>query len=165
LYFGVVLEVLMFAFALGERLNTLRDEKEKAQAEYIKLAKLQTRELEEKVEARTKELQVQSKYLEEVNATKDKLFSILGHDLRGPIANLKAMLDLAASNDISGEDFLQQTPTLSRGVENVLYILEDLLQWSYAQRKGIKSFPVEIDLHTITNQKLEVFKELAASKK
>lgn len=165
LYFGVVLEVLMFAFALGERLNTLRDEKEKAQAEYIKLAKQQKRELEEKVEARTKELQVQSKYLEEVNATKDKLFSILGHDLRGPIANLKAMLDLAASNDISGEDFLQQTPALSRGVENVLYILEDLLQWSYAQRKGIKSFPVEIDLHTITNQKQEIFKELAASKK
>ena len=157
LYFGVTFEMLMFSFALGERLNILKTEKENAQLEYLRLVAAQTKELEQKVAARTRELQDQSNYLEEVNATKDKLFSILGHDLRGPIANLKGMLDLSLANEISGEEFQKHMPMLISGVENVLNILEDLLQWSYAQRKGITSFPVIIDLYGIADNTIELF--------
>jgi len=157
LYFGVTLEMLMFSFALGERLNILKFEKENAQFEYLRLVAAQTKELEQKVEARTRELQDQSNYLEEVNATKDNLFSILGHDLRGPIANLKGMLDLSLANEISSEEFQKHMPVLNNGVENVLTILEDLLQWSYAQRKGITSFPVYVDLHAIAENTVMLF--------
>ena len=129
------------------------------------MAAAQKRELEQKVEERTRELQEQSKYLEEVNATKDKLFSILGHDLRGPIANLKGMLDLLLANVITAEEFQANVPVLYRGVESVLYILEDLLQWSYAQRKGIKSHLVTINLHDIAESKLSLFSAAAKAKK
>ena len=56
-YIGVSLEALMFSLALGDRLNTLKKEKEKAQAENLRIVTAQNEILEEKVKEKTKELQ------------------------------------------------------------------------------------------------------------
>jgi signal transduction histidine kinase len=84
LYFGFSLETIMFAWALGDKWNTIRKEKEFAQAKNISLVENQNKLLEEKVKQRTKELQnsnteilAQSEELtsqrEEIKAINDEL--------------------------------------------------------------------------------------------
>ena len=84
LYIGFGLETLMFALALGDRFNTLKEEKEKAQAQNLSLIREQNTVLEQKVQEKTKslqeahdELQVNNEELqqtqEEIEAQRDTL--------------------------------------------------------------------------------------------
>jgi len=84
----------------------------------------------------------------QANSTKDKMFSIIGHDLRGPIGNIKTMLHFlggswqkVTTNKI--ESLLQMA---ERSVENVYNLLENLLYWSRTQRGNMvymkEHFPI-----------------------
>ena len=90
-----------------------------------------------------KELQVNTKNLTEsemelnaINRTKDKLFSIIGHDLRGPIGALQGMLKLTVSGEIAKEDFSKFLPKLRGDVDHILFTLNNLLSWGYSQMNG-----------------------------
>lgn len=77
IYFGYALETLFFALALGDRLNTLRKDKESAQNKNIKLIATQNERLELKVKERTQELQVKQEEIltqnEELRQTQEEL--------------------------------------------------------------------------------------------
>jgi len=70
LYFGISLEILMFSVALGDRLNTMKKEKEFAQEQNIELVTKQNVMLEQKVKERTNELEQQN---EEILTQKNNL--------------------------------------------------------------------------------------------
>ncbi len=72
LYFGFGLETIMFAWALGDKWNTLKKEKEKAQTENITLVENQNELLEDKVKKRTVELRNSYK---EIQAQAEELLS------------------------------------------------------------------------------------------
>ncbi len=72
LYFGFALETIFFAWALGDKWNTLKKEKEMAQAENITLVEHQNELLEEKVKKRTTELRKSNK---EIQAQSEELLS------------------------------------------------------------------------------------------
>ena len=170
-HFGVAIEVLVFSLALADRLNTLRKEKEEAQLKNIELIRQQNIILEQKVSERTEEIQkktqaiqVQAHDLAELNATKDKLFSIIGHDLRGPVGSLKDILDMAGLEQISPEELKKLTPLLQRNASNLYETLDNLLQWSYSQMKGMTSMPKSMNVSEIIGNNIELLSDLAATK-
>jgi signal transduction histidine kinase len=110
------------------------------------------------------EIQTQAKDLSQVNKTKDKLFSILGHDLRSPIIGVKGVLDLMATNDISEEELQIIIPELQRNVSRVTETLENLLQWSASQMKGITTSRTIINPYYLTELNMELFMEIAKNK-
>jgi signal transduction histidine kinase len=160
MYIGVALEALMFSFALAAQINKLRRQREEAQAQIVAqvkknadLIKGQNLALERKVVERTAELQgqrdqmeVQAAQLAQANQTKDKLFAIIGHDMRSPIGALGSLLDLLSAGHISPEDFVNLAPDLRRNVRNVQYTLDNLLQWSNSQLQGMSISPGPVDL-------------------
>lgn len=164
-YFGITLEVIMFSFALGERLNILRKENSKVQAENIRLVKEQNLVLEQKIEERTRQLKEQSASLQQVNDTKDKLFSIIGHDLRGPVAGLRTVIEMVTSDVISKEDFESIVPKIQKSVVSLYDTLDNLLLWSRAQMNGFKTMPREILLANPVDTIIALFIEVAATKK
>jgi signal transduction histidine kinase len=105
-----------------------------------------------------------SEKLAQVNATKDKLFSIIGHDLRSPINTLVHLLDAISNGFISLEEFQQLLPKVQQNVKTVHYTLENLLQWSYSQMQGIKSSPKQIKLQEMVWENTELFIEAARNK-
>jgi len=74
--------------------------------------------------------------LEQLNATKDKLFSIIAHDLRGPMGNLRNVLDLLvdSNSDISADERERFLVLLRDTTTQTYYLLENLLSWSLSQR-------------------------------
>lgn len=76
--------------------------------------------------------------LKELNATKDKLFSIIGHDLKAPINTLQELLALYASKEISEKDVAKMAPQLKQNVDYSSFTLNNLLFWAKTQMNGVK---------------------------
>ncbi|MDF1550334.1 MAG: sensor histidine kinase, partial [Bacteroidales bacterium] len=178
LYFGVGLEVWMFSLALGDRINLIRLEKEQAQEQYIELVNSQNELLQVKVKERTtrleealeeieaanSELMAQADQLAESNKAKDKLFSIIGHDLKSPIASLKVILELVVSKSIDAEEFGRIAKKFELKIDNVLFLLNNLFQWADAQKNGIITNPLSINLNETIIQNLDLLKTNAVTK-
>ena len=81
-------------------------------------------------------LEMQAKELKKHNALKDKLFSIVSHDLKGPVLGVKEILDLSKSGYMTPDEFTEILPALSNSVDGVAMLLENLLAWSRSQLKG-----------------------------
>ena len=107
----------------------------------------------------------QTSELKALNATKDRLFSIIGHDLRSPIASLKGILLLIDNQQLSREEFDELLQHLQKNVDNVHGMLENLLQWSLSQMKGMKPSLKAFGMNDIIEQTVELFKDVAKQKK
>jgi signal transduction histidine kinase len=102
--------------------------------------------------------------LKDLNSTKDRLFSIIGHDLRSPIASLKGVLLLLDNQQLSREEFDELLQHLHKNVDNVHGTLENLLQWSLSQMKGMKPSLKSFEVNDIVEQTVELFRNVAAQK-
>ncbi|MCY1529485.1 Sensor histidine kinase RcsC [compost metagenome] len=84
----------------------------------------------------TKRSREQAAELERLNQLKDRLFSIIAHDLRGPLVNLSEVLKMIANNQVSDEEFKLLSPSLSKDIIYTTDLLENILHWSRSQLKG-----------------------------
>lgn len=120
-----------------------------------------TKELEEQ----KKQIEVQAEKLQEVNQLKTKLFSVIGHDLRGPLANLHALLELLTNNLVSADEFVALSGKLKAHLSVTQRTLENLLNWSLSQMEGIKTQQKKIDISTFIDDAKRLMQEVAQRKK
>src|SRR5690606_8557048 len=125
-----------------------------------KIQKKLNRELKEKSAAVVE----RESELHEINRTKTKLFSIIGHDLRGPIGALQELLKLFMEGEIGKEEFLSFIPKLKSDVENISFTLNNLLSWGQNQLNGVVTRPKRISLDKIVDNNIQLLSELAKSK-
>ena len=85
---------------------------------------------------RQKELEDKTSTLNHANKTKDKLFSIIGHDLKGPITNVQMLLRLYIDEGISNKKFVEHLPRIKSKIDHILFSLNNLLTWGITQLKG-----------------------------
>jgi signal transduction histidine kinase len=104
-----------------------------------------------------KKIKSLNKKLVESNLIKDKLFSIIGHDLRSPIANVVQMMDVFGSIDFSSEERFEIIATLKKHSETSLETLDNLLQWGKAQLQGIKIKQTEIFPQLVFEKNINVY--------
>ncbi len=95
-------------------------------------------------------LKTQSEELQNLNQLKDKMFSIIAHDLRGPIVNLKEIMSLFDQKIISEEELKNHLPLINADVKATASLLENLLFWSRTQLKGERIHPSNINLHLLS---------------
>lgn len=77
--------------------------------------------------------------LESVNKTKDKLFSIIAHDIRSPIISLQNMTELMDFyiQENETEQFFKTVPQVNNAAKQLNLMMENLFNWSVSQRKNI----------------------------
>jgi len=112
------------------------------------------------------ELSVQKSILEESSVLKDKIFSIISHDLRSPIASLSAVLPLLDRNSLDEEVFNTIKKNISKQLSSLNFTLDNLLLWAKTQWKG-STPPNTISFAiagTIENN-IELLTPIAANKK
>ena len=85
----------------------------------------------------------QNTELQNLNATKDKFFSILGHDLKGPLNSLSSFSNLLINytDSLSKEEIQQLATDLDKSIKNLYSLLENLLEWSRSQTGNIAFTP------------------------
>lgn len=115
--------------------------------------------------AQKEQISTQAAELQQVNATKDKLFAIIGHDLRGPVGSLGMMLNLLENDEVSREEFKTVSHNIKEQVDTVHTTLENLLVWSRAQMKGIQTVKKKLAISHLINQQTELLQQMAAAKK
>lgn len=102
--------------------------------------------------------------LNEINKTKTKLFSIIGHDLRGPIGALQGILKLFTDGEIGKNEFISFIPKLKSDVENISFALNNLLSWGQTQLNGVVTKPKRVSLDKIVSGNISLLSEVAAGK-
>jgi len=122
------------------------------------------KEAKRALERKNIEVKKQANQLLISNTTKDKLFSIISHDLRGPLGSLKSLMELLSRKGISAEDFVAVSKKLRSNIDSVYDDLDNLLHWARTQLQGIKSEKEMFNLHVLVNQKIHLFEEIAAAK-
>jgi len=99
-----------------------------------------------------------------LNELKDRLFSIISHDLKGPIEGVKDIIDLAKKGLMREDDFQEILPDLSKSVDGVTMLMENLLGWSRSQLKGEFMNKVTFDIYKLIRQQVSLMGYVAASK-
>jgi signal transduction histidine kinase len=110
------------------------------------------------------QLAQQNQTLQTLNHTKDKLFAIIGHDLRAPINSLKGLLAMLVNRELSVEDFFAFSKRLQDGAEQVYFTLTNLLQWANSQMMGLKPLPKLLNINQISQEATHLFDQVLAEK-
>ncbi len=104
------------------------------------------------------QLEENEQNLKELNAKKDKFFSIIAHDLRSPFVGLVGLTDLlhAHFKEMDEEKIIYYLKHANESAHNVYKLLETLLQWSKTQTGKMEFKPEPIDLRDLIHESLEL---------
>ncbi|MCE7053848.1 tetratricopeptide repeat-containing sensor histidine kinase [Algoriphagus sp. AGSA1] len=110
------------------------------------------------------DLEIKSRELQEINQTKNKLFSIIGHDLRGPVGQVKSIVDLLGSGHLTQEDFNQLIEHLKMDVDTVYFTLNNTLKWSMTQMEGFRIYKVNFTLEELITANIKLISPILKEK-
>lgn len=110
-------------------------------------------ELEEKREM----IAAQNESLNQINEAKNKLFSILSHDLRSPLGNLKSFVILDKRGAFEESERQEALNLLESQLDKTDYLLENLLQWARTQLEGFDPKPEMVEIPVIFEEILGQF--------
>ncbi|RXK83903.1 tetratricopeptide repeat-containing sensor histidine kinase [Filimonas effusa] len=102
--------------------------------------------------------------LEELNQTKDQLFSIVGHDLRTPFASMLGTQELFADNHLAETEKQLLVARFFEQMSVTSAMLENLLLWANNQRKGLKADKQVASPDAVIQELLELFRKVAEQK-
>src|SRR5512135_134014 len=151
---GMLLDAFLLSLALADRLRISRMETEQARTRLIEATRLYTQQLEDEVAERTLELR-------NANAIKDRFFSIVAHDLRGPIGSMAMYFEMVESVDKLTNEGLNKVRAT---VESTRDLLEELLTWAGSQQGEINCHPVVFDVSRVAREIQELFSTQAQAK-
>ncbi|HTE32023.1 MAG TPA: sensor histidine kinase [Chryseolinea sp.] len=162
---GCILQTLFISFALGDRWNTLEKENQQAKEMELKRGQEENGRLEMEVELRTAKILQQNLQLEEVNNVKDKLFSVVSHDIKGPLSSLHLALTLAKSGSLNAQEFQHISSQLDQRLGQTTEFIDNLLQWAKLQMKGETFEPDKIDLSRLATESVNLLEHECKQKK
>ncbi len=110
------------------------------------------------------EIEQQSYQLLLNNQQKDKLFSIISHDLKMPLYSLNAVLDMIKTQALSETELNRMVEELRQEIDHSSELVGNLLFWSNSQLNGIVANPVILNIEQLVSEVLELFKKRASEK-
>jgi len=168
---GFVFELLLLSLALGDRLKDMKyasheiqERQLKFQQENLYLVNSQNERLEKVVESRTRALKKMIQSLENANADKNRIFSIIAHDLRSPFNSLISLFSLNDMDMLTFEDVKILLNDSRRNIDNIHNTLNNLLYWAQSQMQGITTAPSRFNMRVMVEDLMLVYQPLTAKK-
>lgn len=152
----IVFQLFILSQAILLISQWLKDYKEKItlskELEYINI------NLESIIAERTRELYQKNERIAAALQLKNKLFSIIAHDLKSPVASLAQFSDLLSKNkdSIPDEEILN---SLNQLAYSTVDLIDNLLYWGMSQKKGIQYNPDYHDLASILQDIIKLFEQ------
>jgi len=113
----------------------------------------QKRESNYLLNLKNQEIQDQAEKLKESNMVKDRIFSMIAHDLRGPLSSLYGVISLIEMNKASQEELDKLIPNVARRFKYTSTLLNNLLQWAQSQMEGYRVNPEVFDINSVIKNK------------
>ncbi|HEY4194925.1 MAG TPA: HAMP domain-containing sensor histidine kinase [Mucilaginibacter sp.] len=126
--------------------------------------KQQAEEKARAIEDQHQYILAQNEQLEHINSEKNKLMSIIAHDLRGPLSNIQNYLELVTEYGLDKEEREVVEGDLLKVTQSTLNMLSKLLIWSKSQMDGVVVKLSDMNLAETLNNTLELERILALKK-
>ncbi|HVV56045.1 MAG TPA: tetratricopeptide repeat protein, partial [Mucilaginibacter sp.] len=110
------------------------------------------------------DLNQQAQKLNDLNVLKDRLISILAHDLRAPLSTLRGLFGLLEDDSISHEQFLSMIPQALKRLEYTSDFLDTLLFWINSQMENFESSTKSFNISEIVSNEVQSYVDPAAEK-
>jgi PAS domain S-box-containing protein len=112
------------------------------------------------------EILLMNEQLKEANSSKDKLFSIIAHDLKNPMAALMGLSGLMFEDgyDISMEEAKRMANDINQLSKDTFDLLDNLLNWAQVQTKRISVEKKEVNLYNVASKIVDMLRPSAELK-
>lgn len=113
-----------------------------------------------------KQSQASEEHLSKLNSIKDKLLTILSHDLRSPFNTIKGFLQVLLHHidGFTKEEIIHFAEDMDASVQRVIDLLENLLQWSSIQTDDFDFKPEDVDIQLVINNNIALYEKNALEK-
>lgn len=104
-------------------------------------------------------IRLKNKELVQSNATKDRFFSIIAHDLKSPFNSIIGFSNMLSTeyDDLSDEERKTYISKINQAADSSLHLLENLLLWSVSQQNSLKVLKLELKLFDVVNEAIEPY--------
>jgi two-component system, sensor histidine kinase and response regulator len=99
-----------------------------------------------KIKQNTIRLKQQAAELRELNAVKNKMFSIISHDLKAPIYGLRNLFRNVQEKQMTTAELKKSIPDIQNDLNYVVGLMDNLLQWAKAQMQTNSVYPQKVDM-------------------
>ncbi len=109
----------------------------------------------------------QNEELKELNSSKDKFFSIIGHDLKGPLNSLTSFSQLLINHtaSLTEEEIRTIAKDLDKSLKNLFELLENLLGWARSQTGRLEFVPENFRIADVIKENVRLLSKAARNKK
>lgn len=111
------------------------------------------------------QLETQTLELKETIETRDKLYSLIAHDLRSPLANIKSILSALLNEDIDEKGFKDLVGSLNKTTNETFDLLENLLLWSRNKLSKLSPQKTRFPINPVITETAEILRNAAVQKK
>jgi signal transduction histidine kinase len=107
----------------------------------------------------------QKEELEEMGRVKDKIFSIVSHDMRAPVNNIVAFSSILEDGDIDADKLALYVDQIKGTLDHTSALMENLLNWAASQMQGFKPIIEKVQLAPLINYAIHGAEQSAKKKK
>ena len=110
----------------------------------------------------------QNEELKRTISNRDKMYSVIAHDLRSPMASIRMVLNLAVnvvSREVVGDEIFELLDKANRESEETHDLLDNLLKWTKSQTGRLSVVYQDLDLDDIVPGVVDIFRMIAEMKK
>jgi ligand-binding sensor domain-containing protein/signal transduction histidine kinase len=124
-------------------------------------------EQSEELRAQAEELNARNNELKELNKTKDRLFSIIAHDLKNPFSSILGFSELLIKryDKLSDDKRMDFVNNIHDSAKNIFRLLENMLSWSRSQSAQTQRKPEKFPIKEVVESNFQLLRDLAKSKK
>lgn len=106
----------------------------------------------------------QKEELEQLNRVKNKMFSVVSHDMRSPVNSLSAFIQMLEKGRVSQDSLIEYSQTLKKKLAATSGMMENLLNWAASQLEGFRAYIEKTEIRSIIEKAVAGVAGLAGEK-
>jgi len=159
----VTIQLILFSLLISFKFKEIENQNFNMQVEANTKLKSEVERQTRKLTMAKAELEKQNNELKQVSKLKNKLFSLLAHDVRAPLNNFMIIIELIEAELCDGE-LKQLTGKLKNEINDRVSMINGLLEWSYKQLDGVRLEKTVCDLESVFRSIKQEFERVANGK-
>jgi signal transduction histidine kinase len=166
LFFHVlVMSLILYGLLLIKSENTRYQEQSRDRNWQLRRSNLKILRQKADITGKATLLEEQTQQLTELNSLKNKLFSVIAHDLKAPLYALRNLFRNVQLYDLPGDEIKRLVPEVINELTYTTGLMENLLQWAKSQMQAESVRPQLLDIAGISREVLLLLRLQAEAKK